>query len=29
MAKLLIDDKHDKVSGHIFEKYNILFNTYL
>lgn len=29
MAKPLIDDKHDKVSGHIFEKYNILFNTYL
>ena len=29
MAKPPIDDKHDKVSGHIFEKYNILFNTYL
>ena len=29
MAKPLIDEKHDKVSGHIFEKYNILFNTYL
>ena len=29
MAKPLVDDKHDKVSGHIFEKYNILFNTYL
>ena len=29
MAKPLIDDKHDKVSGHIFEKYNILFNTHL